>query len=152
MLAFFYKKFFEFEIFLSCSDQNNTYYLEALTDNERFFYFFSTAIPFFCIFKFIIIQEFLHLCIYGNNMVVISSLGEKEQLCKLVTVLTFGFPLGLNWKWKKWFSTWKKFGAIDVSLVSPLSDFLLHLLHLFLKYQNANSLTFITSAEVRAFV
>lgn len=70
--------FMLFENALSFSDQNNTYYLEALTDNERFFYF-PQLYFFFCIFTFIIIlREFLHLCIYVNDMVVISSLGEKE--------------------------------------------------------------------------
>lgn len=58
-------------------DQNNTYYLEVLTDNERFLNLFSTATSFFCVFTFVIIQEFLPLCTYVNDMVVISSSGEK---------------------------------------------------------------------------
>lgn len=152
MLALFYKHlFFLFENALSFSVQNSTYYLEALTENESFFYLFSTTIPYFCIFTFRIIQEFLHLCTYVDDMVVISSLGENYQL-ETANSFIFNFPLRLIWKWKKWFSTWKKIWCcIYMSLVSPLSDFFLHLLHLLLKYQNANALTFITSAEVRAF-
>lgn len=103
MLALLYKHlFFLFENALSFSVPNSTYYLEALTDNESFFYLFSTTIPFLYIFAFRIIQEFLHLCTYVDDMVVISSLGENYQL-ETGNSLNFQFSSQTNLK--KWFST-----------------------------------------------
>lgn len=128
---------------LPLSFHNNPYYLVAPNDHERFIYLFCTAIPFFCIFTF---QDNL---VRDFTSVYIPEWRDGDILFrwKGITVetsisLNFQFSSQTNFEMAKSDYHLKKIGALNVSLVSPLSDVFPHLFHLFLKYQNTHALTF----------